>query len=136
MHRLDSRAEFMGVRMPHVVQDIPLQLLPASEAALAWINQKRGAQFKLTGLVVPEQTLDTNADQPIELGLVLCEGDVCVREQIRIQTQGEGFQFSMIEAEDTLIRPHLDPPLGIRRNWLDEQLAKHGFIVLLFYRGL
>jgi hypothetical protein len=36
--------------MPHVVEDIPPQLQPAAEAALAWINQERGTQFKLTGL--------------------------------------------------------------------------------------
>jgi hypothetical protein len=122
--------------MPHVVEDVPPQLQPAAEAALAWINQERGAQFKLTGLVDPEQALATNAGQPMELELVLCERDVCVREQVRIQAQGESFQISTIKAEDTLIPPHLDPPVGIRQSWLDEQLGRHAFIVLLFYRGL
>lgn len=122
--------------MPHVVEDIPPQLQPAAEAALNWINQERGTRFKLTGLVDPEHALQTNTDQPMELGLVLCEGDVCVREQIRIQTQGKGFRVSRIQAEDTIIPAHLDPPLGFRQTWLDEQLAKHAFIVLLFYRGL
>jgi hypothetical protein len=61
---------------------------------------------------------------------------VCLRQQVRIQTHSEGFQVSAIEAEDTVIPPHLDPPVGVRTSWLDEQLAKHAFIVLLFYRGL
>ena len=29
----------------------------------------------------------------------------------------------------------LDPPPGPRLRWLDEKLAQHAFVVLLFYRG-
>ena len=33
------------------------------------------------------------------------------------------------------LRSELDPPPGARRGWLDSALAKHRFIVLVFYRG-
>ena len=121
--------------MPTVVEEVPLALAPAADAALQWINRERGAQFKLTGLVDPEEALATDGSDPIELGLVLCEGDVCLREQVRVQRTGEGFQIAAIEAEETVIPPHLDPPASVRKGWLDEQLAKHAFVMLVFYRG-
>jgi hypothetical protein len=34
------------------------------------------------------------------------------------------------------IPPLLDPPVGVRREWLDRQLEQHEFVLLLFYRGL
>ena len=124
--------------MPRVVEEIPLALQPAARAALAWINRERGAQFELTGLVDPEQALSADPAAPMELGLVLCQGDVCLREQVRIQRNGDGFQVAAVqpdEADDAVIPPHLDPPAGVRSGWLDEQLAKHAFVVLVFYRG-
>ena len=27
------------------------------------------------------------------------------------------------------------PPARVRKSWIDEQLAKHAFIVIVFYRG-
>lgn len=122
--------------MPNVVEEIPIELKPAAEAALAWINQERGAQLKLTGLVDADKAMGRETGQPIELGLVLCEGDVCLREQVRVEATGQGFEVSMLKAETSLIPPHLDPPVGVRHSWLDDQLGKHAFIVLLFYRGL
>ena len=122
--------------MPNVVEEIPVELKPAAEAALAWINQERGTRFKLTGLVDPDKTMGRTAGQPIELGLVLCEGDQCSREQVRLEAKGQGFKVSAIEAESSVIPPHLDPPLGVRQGWLDDQIGKHAFIVLLVYRGL
>jgi len=118
-----------------VIEEIPLEMKPAAEAALAWINQKHDAQFKLTGLVDSHRALEQDTRRPIELGLVLCEGDVCRREQVRIQAQGEGFQVSSIEAPEAVIPPHLDPPAGVREGWLDAQLEKHAFTLLVFYRG-
>ncbi len=122
--------------MPNVVEDIPIKLKPAAEAALAWINQERGAQFKLTGLVDPDKAMGQEIGQPIELGLVLCEGDLCRHEQVRLEAKGQGFEVSAIETETSVIPPHLDPPFGVRQGWLDDQLGKHAFIVLLVYRGL
>jgi len=34
------------------------------------------------------------------------------------------------------IPPLLDPPGGLRSKWLDAQLDKFEFVVLLYYRGL
>ena len=42
--------------------------------------------------------------------------------------------FELHGARD--IPPLLDPPEGVRRSWLDDELAKHEFVLLLFYRGL
>ena len=122
--------------MPSVVEEIPIELKPAAEAALAWVNQERGAQFKITGLVDPEQAMRQELGQPIELGLVLCDGDLCRREHVRLHAQGQSFEVTAIEAETSLIPPQLDPPVGVRQSWLEDQLGKHAFIVLLFYRGL
>lgn len=125
----------LEVRVPNVVEEIPPELKPAADAALAWINRQRSAQFKLTGLVDPDEALSAEAGQPIELGLVLCEGDVCLREQVRVQAQGESFQVAALEVDEAVIPPHLDPPVGVRESWLDDQLARHAFIVIVFYRG-
>jgi len=122
--------------LQNVVEEIPSELKHVAEAALAWINQEHGAQFKLTGLVDPDKVMGRIKGQPIELGLVLCEGDHCLREQVRVETKGQGFEISAVEAEKSVIPAHLDPPLGVRQRWLDDQLGNYAFIVLLFYRGL
>ena len=122
--------------MPNVVEEIPAELRPAADAALAWINREKGSQFRLTGLVDCEEAIGRGAGQPIELGLVLCKGEICRREQVRVEPAGDGFTVSAAEAKTTLIPPLLDPPLGVRENWLDDQLEKHDFILLLYYRGL
>ena len=121
--------------MPTVIEEIPTHLQPAADAALAWINEERGTQFKLTGLVDPDLGWRPEDGAPTKLGLVLCENEMCAREQVRIQKHGDQFQVAAAETDDTLIPPHLDPPEGVRRNWLDEQMSKHGFIVIVFYRG-
>ena len=122
--------------MVTVVDDIPEKLRPTAEAALAWVNEERGADFKLTGVVDADEALAARADEAVEFGLVLCEDEMCLREQVRVERQG-GFRVSIVEtAPSSLIPPHLDPPVGVRKDWLDRQLGKHEFAVLLFYRGL
>ena len=121
--------------MPTVVEEIPSGLQPAADAALTWINKERGAQYKLTGLVDPDPDWRPENGEPTELGLVLCENDMCARAQVRIQKHGNTFQVAAIEADDAVIPAHLDPPEGARESWLDAQLSKHGFIVVVFYRG-
>lgn len=114
--------------------NIPPHLLEPAEAAVVWLNQQHNAHFALTGLVdVPE---DATSDAEFELGLVLCDHDICAREQVRVQHNGDGWEFQLVAANDPTIPPLLDPPEGVRARWLDEQLAKHDFILLLFYRGL
>lgn len=121
--------------MQSVVEEIPRDLQPAVEAALDWLHRERGSAFQLTGLVGADAALEKGADEARELGLVLCDGDVCLREQVRVQPEGAGFRVTEVEAGDSGIPPQLDPPPGLRKEWLDRQLANYSFVVLLFYRG-
>lgn len=122
--------------MANVAHEVPIELQPAADAALAWINRERGANFRITGLVDAEVAVRRGTEQPMELGLVLCDGELCQREQVRIEPTGHGFSISVVEAGEASIPPLLDPPLGLRAGWLDDQPEKHDFILLLFYRGL
>ena len=122
--------------MPSVVEEIPERLQPAAEAALAWINAQQDAQFRITGLADTDEALAGRAGEPMDLGLVLCDGDLCLREQVRVTPMGDGYEVGAVQAGVAEIPAHLDPPVGIRREWLDEQLERHDFILLLYYRGL
>ena len=122
--------------MANVTHEVPNELQPAADAALSWINRERGTNFRLMGLVDAEEALRRGTEEPMELGLVLCDGELCQREQVRVKPTGHGFSISAVEAGETLIPPLLDPPPGVRATWLDDQLRKHDFILLLFYRGL
>ena len=115
---------------------VPAELRPQAEAAVAWINETQRQSFELTGLVDYEQALSVDAQEAYEIGLVLCDGEMCAREQVRVQPNGDGYQFSLVEAGGRDIPPLLDPPEGVRRQWLTGELAKHEFVLLLFYRGL
>lgn len=119
----------------NVTEDIPEELEAASVAALAWVNETRGAQFKITGLVEPDETLARVGDPVFELGLVLCQDDICAREQVRIERVGDQFQVQSAIENEPAIPPTLDPPAGVRSGWLAAQLAKYQFVVLVFYRG-
>ena len=116
------------------VESIPGHLAPAAHAALSWVNHTRGSNFELTGLVDVDAV--DNATEPFEMGLVLCDGEICAREQVRVVPEGDTFHFGFVEESEPDIPPLLDPPLGVRREWLDRQLAKYEFVLLLYYRGL
>ncbi len=115
---------------------IPVVLQPQAQAALAWVNQSQRQNFELTGLVDYERALTADADAPVEFGLILCNGEICTREQVRVQPVAEGFEVSSVAQAAREIPPLLDPPEGIRSNWLATELGKHEFVLLLFYRGL
>jgi hypothetical protein len=121
--------------MPTVAEEVPPALRPAADAALDWINRERGARFRITGIVDPDASADPAAGQPVSLSLVLCDGDVCLREQVRVAKQGGDWAVRPVEAEGAVIPPELDPPAGVRSRWLDEQLSRHAFVALVFYRG-
>ena len=114
--------------------DIPEHLQQSAESALAWINQSRATEYELTGLVGTDDILSTS--EPFELGLVLCDGEICAREQIKFIPVDKEYTFEYVESATPEIPPLLDPPKGIRSTWIDEQLKKYEFIVLLYYRGL
>ena len=117
-------------------ESIPASLRPQAEAAVSWINETQGSSYELTGLVDSELALRAEAGEEYELGLVLCDGEICAREQVRVGPSGDGFQFSLVDAAERGIPPLLDPPQGVRSSWLEAELARHKFMVLLFYRGL
>ena len=120
----------------NVTEDIPSELRRPAAAAVRWLNAERGTEFELTGVVDFEAALARQAsDQPYELGLVLCDGERCAREQVRGEFVESEYRFRLVDATDSAIPPLLDPPQGVRRGWLHEQLSRHEFVLLLFYRG-
>ena len=121
--------------MSNVVETVPEALKPEVDAALAWLNGERGAQFTVTGIVDPEQTLAQSEDGVRDLSLVLCQGDLCVREQLRVERGSAGIECRLADVVSDDPPPLLDPREGMRSVWIDEQLAKHAFVVLVFYRG-
>ena len=117
-------------------QDIPAELRPQAEGALSWINSTQGETFSLTSLVGYEKAMEAKAGESYELGLVLCNGEICTREQVRVEPVGDKFLFSFADVKEREIPPLLDPPEGLRSDWIDSALARHEFVVMVFYRGL
>ncbi len=115
---------------------IPLQMRQPAEAALAWVNKTQGRTYELTGLVDFELALQAKSTEKFEFGLVLCDGEICTREQVVVQTFNNRYKFSLATNNVQEIPSLLDPPEGLRRDWLAGALEKHEFVVLLFYRGL
>ncbi len=118
----------------HSPEDLPVHLAPAVQSALSGVNTTRGTNYNLTGLVDVDDI--ESVTEPFELGLVLCDGDICAREQVRVVPRGEAYHFDFVAEAAPDIPPLLDPPTGVRSEWLDKQLEKHDFVVLLYYRGL
>jgi hypothetical protein len=114
---------------------VPAPLRTAVGGALQWMNEGRSTPFEVTGLVGEENALHASPGEPFELGLVLCDGDVCTHEQVRFKPVQGRYEFSFAETANLEVPPLLDPPPGMRTTWLDEQLRKHEFLLLLFYRG-
>lgn len=111
-------------------------MIRPTKAALAWINHERGESYELTGLVDTEAALAAKPGEAFEIGIVLCSGDVCAREQVLITPEGKDFGFSFLDQIRVGIPPLLDPPEGVRSTWVDDRLADKKLIILLFYRGL
>ncbi|MFT4564185.1 MAG: hypothetical protein ACI9BW_003948 [Gammaproteobacteria bacterium] len=116
-------------------EDINPAVLAPAEAAVAWLNKDRGTNFHLTGIIDPDTTAPTRIGDESEMGLVLCDAGICLREQVRVVKTQAGFDVCAVEIDDNLIPALLDPPVGVRADWLDDQLAKFDFVLLLFYRG-
>jgi hypothetical protein len=130
--------------MPRVEETIPDQLAAEAEAARAWFAREREREFKLTGIVDPEESFAADAAGARELQLILCgtqQGqDVCLRERfvVRPIEQEGGFDVTHVADAGPEIgspAPLLDPPPGVRAGWLDATLQRHAFVVLVFYRG-
>ena len=116
--------------------DIPEVLQAPSKAALKWLNDTHHTEFELTGVVDYEVAIEQGLSQPFEIGLVLCDGEICKREQVQITPEDHGYTIRLGPAVEREIPSLLDPPPGVRSSWLERQLEKYDFVVLLFYRGL
>lgn len=114
-------------------EEIPGHHQAPLDAAVAWVNEQRGTDYELTGLAAV--TEPEAAEQPIVFGLVLCDGEICAREDVLVQADGDNFSIDFAPAAKPDIPPLLDPPVGVRANWLDQVLEKFEFVLLLYYRG-
>ena len=129
--------------MYRVEESIPTHLVDEAEAARAWFSRNGGAEFKLTGIVDPEVVREPSREtQSRELQLILCgyrDGqDVCLRERFEVKPASDGFDVRLLEDSTPDVgspAPLLDPPVGVRAGWLEDALAQHSFVVLMFYRG-
>ncbi len=124
--------------MQRVVEQIPRELRAEVDAALAFINAERGGEFRVTGIVDPEGALARReASDGFDLSLVLCQGDLCLKERVRIRSSDGEIRCTapgaVASSDDP--PPLLDPPAGTRVGWLGEQISQRAFVVLLFYRG-
>ena len=129
--------------MPRVVESIPANLVDEAEAARAWFARDCGTEFKLTGIVDPDEVRERDSEtQARQLQLILCGNrdgqDVCLRERFEVKLANNGFDVVLLEDSNPEVgspAPLLDPPVGVRSAWLKQVLAQHSFVVLLFYRG-
>ena len=62
---------------------VPPSLQTAVEGALQWMNDTRSKPFEITGLVGEERALNASVGETFELGLVLCDGEICTCEQVQ-----------------------------------------------------
>ena len=129
--------------MSRIEESIPAGLQDEAEAARDWFSREHGSEFKLTGIVdpddVPERDPGTGA-RPLQL--ILCGKqngqDVCLRECFEVEAAGSAFAVRLLEDSSPAIgspAPLLDPPAGVRAGWLEQVLPRHAFVVLVFYRG-
>jgi hypothetical protein len=123
--------------MAQVSESIPDRLRPPVEAALAWFNasdEAAGDEFKVTGILDADEAL-SGSD---ELRLILCGGDRCEQRSFRVSDTGDAWEVefaNVLAPQGDRPQAELDPPPGVRSNWLDKTLSQHAFVVLLFYRG-
>ena len=124
--------------MATVVDEIPKELRAEVDAALAWLNREQARSFKVSGIVEPDEILARRSrapNEPLDLSLILCEDDLCVRETVQVRGTASGIEVTRAEGEVVDPPGELDPAPGVRTQWLDTQLARYPFVVLVFYRG-
>jgi hypothetical protein len=136
--------------MSRVEETIPPEFAAEAEAARQWFAHQQSSDFKLTGIVDPDDVLAPDSQSGArELQLILCGNrdgqDVCLRERFAVTAKNGGFDVTHLDDADALgddarfkvgsPAPLLDPPKGVRSSWLDDALKQHAFVVLVFYRG-
>jgi len=122
--------------MSEIVETIPESLDSAVSAAMAWLAERDGRTWSVTAIVDPEATLTQRAagEASLDLRLVVCSGELCQREDLKLRPAASGFEICGADAREDP-PAELDPTPGARKGWLDEKLAAHPFVLLLFYRG-
>jgi len=129
--------------MPQVVETIPDALATEAEAARAWFSGKKGTEFKVTGIVDPDDVGERDTTWAArELQLILCGSqdghEMCLRERFALTPSDHGFDVVHLKetsSDPGSPAPLLDPPEGVRKGWLDTVTANNAFVVLVFYRG-
>jgi len=135
--------------MPVIEEVIPDALVAEAEAARLCFAREQSGEFKVTGIVDPQDVLAHDSTGGArELQLILCGHqagqEVCLRERFAIEPDGDGFAVTHFADAAAGAKgtskigspaPLLDPPPGVRAGWLDEVLPKYAFVVLVFYRG-
>jgi hypothetical protein len=121
--------------VPEVSETIPELLRPRVDAAVAWVNETEDVEFKVTGILDAHDSLS----ETDELRLILCGGDRCEQRSFVVTGVADSWKVEPVlaDAPELAGKPQaeLDPPPGPRRRWIDEQLSRHVFVVLVFYRG-
>ena len=124
--------------MPQVSETIPDALMPRVEAAVAWFNNSAASAaetFKVTGILDADDALGGSD----ELRLIMCGGGRCEQRSFRVTGSTDTWAIEFADDIPTQLgekpQPDLDPPPGVRANWMDKTLSQHAFVVLLFYRG-
>ena len=117
-----------------IVEQVPEALRPEVDAAAAWLSARQGRRFAVSGVVDPELA-ERAGGEAHELTLILCDGELCVRERIHVRPVAGGFELTSPASAREDPPAELDPLPGVRRGWLDAALAQHAFVVLVFYRG-
>ncbi len=121
--------------MVNVVETIPEALREDAALALAHFNAGETQDFKVTGIIDPE---DVEGDAQVKtLKLILCGGDRCEQHTFVVDRTAGTPTTEQIDspAVPAGAVAELDPPPGPRANWVDQTLGNHAFTVILFYRG-
>ena len=63
---------------------LPDSAKPVTDAALAWLNTQSGRTYSLTGVFGVEDLAELRSGKAVELGLVVCDGELCAREQVEV----------------------------------------------------
>ena len=120
--------------MTTVLDTIPEPLRDEVDAAVAWFNTQERDQFEATGIVDPPEGPATDAGRPLRL--VLCGAGQCRQESFQSAPANDGFDVGFLDAAPVAGNvATLDPPPGAMRNWVDETVDRHDFVVFVFYRG-
>jgi len=121
-------------------ETVPAGLRLQADAALKCFEAQEGAAFQVTGVANVQAALDDRKAPAQVLELVLCGQGRCELRRFELRGGPKEFDVTILESEDHktegVVPAELDPPPGARASWLDDKLAAHTFVVLVFYRGL